>query len=79
MISSNDRPRMKGRDCVGDTYCLPRKSFLEPLASSYRLPVYSMVTISPFLGLSVPLPLATIFLVTPIVLVDLIEVARKTA
>lgn len=32
--------------------------------------MYSMVTSSPALGLSVPLPLVTIFLVTPIVAND---------
>ena len=53
------------------TYCLPLKSFSGPTLESYRLPVYSMVTSSPFLGLSVPLPCLIIFRLTPIVLVEL--------
>ena len=58
------------------TYCLPLKSFSGPTLGSYRLPVYSMVTSSPFLGLSVPLPCLIIFRLTTIVLVELAGLLR---
>lgn len=56
---------LSGSEAMFRTHCLP---FLFSAFSSNKLPVYSMVMVSPALGLSTPLPGVICCLVTPMMM-----------